>query len=112
MGACPVFSRVGVACLQPLYDVQRAVSLENDPALLQCLVFLREAVRLVQPTVFPLYPRVGEKIVLVWTDASGIPRLGVVLYHPDTGKWYYASGMVPPWMVAWFKRLSRKKTYI
>ena len=35
-----------------------------------------------------------------------------MLYYPDTDRWYYASAMVPPWMVAWYKRLSRKKTYI
>ena len=49
-----------------------------------CLVFLREAVRLVKPVTFPLLRAVKQHLVLVWTDASTIPKLGVVVYVPDT----------------------------
>ena len=68
--------------------------------------------RLVQPVVFPLCPMVGTKIVLIWTDASGAPQLGIVLYYPDTDQWYYSSSTAPKWMVALFRRLQRKQTYI
>ena len=77
-----------------------------------CLVFLREAVRLVKPVTFPLLRAVKQHLVLVWTDASTIPKLGVVVYVPDTRRWYYASCMVPPWMMALLYRLQWKKTYI
>ena len=109
---CPIFGRVGVACLQPLYDLRAAVRLDQDHALARCLIFLREAVRLVRPVVFPLHPMVAAKVVLVWTDASGKPCMGIVLYCPDDERWYYSYRMVPPWMAAWFSRLQRKKTYI
>ena len=109
---CPVFGRVGVACLQPLDDLAQTVILSASPEVLQCLVFLREAVRLVKPVTFPLLRAVKQHVVLIWTDASTIPKLGIVVYIPDSRRWYYASSIVPPWMMALFYRLQRKQTYI
>ena len=51
---CPIFGRVGAVCLQPLYDLARTVTLSASTEVMQCLVFLREAVRLVKPVNFPL----------------------------------------------------------
>ena len=123
-----MFGRVGLACLQPLYAVDRTVSLEMDDELLRCVYFVKEAVRLVRPAAFPLCPSVALYVLLVWTDASGAargdhrwwlsgpgaepPRLGVVVFSPRTRRWYFASCPVPLWMRALFWRLSRKKSYI
>ena len=88
------------------------MTLKSSPEMLQRLIFLREAVRLIKPVVFPLSRPVWQATLLLWTDASNIPKLGVVLYVPDTRRWYYSSCLVPQWMSALLRRLQRKKTYI
>ena len=125
---CPVFGRVGLACLQPLYQMSHPTTLDRDSELLRCVLFVREAVLRVRPAVFPLCPSPSQLVFLIWTDASGAargdhrwwlseegatpPRLGVVVYDPRQRRWHFALCDVPAWMRALFWRMSRKQTYI
>ena len=112
---CPIFGRLGIACLQPLQDVQRTCSFAAGSELDRCLTFLSSAVQVVRPTFFPFCPAVRQLRCVVLTDASFSDMsgcLGVVVWCPRLERWFYASARVPPWMLALFQRLVRKKNYI
>ena len=113
---CPCFGRVGIALLHPLQDVGRCAKIARGSPLATALLALRQIIAVLPPVSIPISPVRLDLPLLVWTDASSPStrdgRLGVVIFCPYRGKYWYTSVRAPSHIMCLFSFLEKKKTYI
>jgi hypothetical protein len=119
---CPRFGRVFVAALQPLQQVYSRVPVVPGEPIFDCISALLRIIPEIRSVEIPLRPAVGERPVVILTDAMWRPksrtadpwgRIGVLLWTPYREQEYWFTwAYIPVWMVILFQRLQFKLTYI
>jgi hypothetical protein len=82
-----------------------------------CLTYLRRVVQVLQPVHLAIYAVRDERPVVVFTDASFqrstmTGELGIVVWVPTTGRYFYSSSALPSWIVALWTGIEERDTFI
>jgi hypothetical protein len=114
---CPRFGRIYLAVLQPLHDVKRGRKVVPGSDIHACLTYLRRVVQVLQPVHLAIYAVRDERPVVVFTDASFqrstmTGELGIVVWVPTTGRYFYSSSALPSWIVALWTGIEERDTFI
>ena len=106
------FGRVGRAALQSLVQRQYSQLVTLDAPLIDSLNFFASFIEHADAIPRAYYIDASAlKTLLIWTDASwelGTGIMGMVIYVPETERYYYSYLKVPQWMVTkWTPKMQK-----